>query len=95
MVDAKPLRIRLDKIDGFVKVYDGTRYLVLYNKIRYLIRVNDVITYFFLIIMQKSNVAILVKSVFNADSNYYYYIFIYSLKKLQINYIKTKFLCKI
>ena len=26
---AKPLRIRLDKIDGFIKIYDGTRYLVL------------------------------------------------------------------
>ena len=26
---AKPLCIRLDKIDGFIKIYDGTRYLVL------------------------------------------------------------------
>ena len=23
---AKPLRIRLDKIDGFIKIYDGIRY---------------------------------------------------------------------
>ena len=27
---AKPLRIRLDEIDGFIKIYDGIRYLVLF-----------------------------------------------------------------
>ena len=41
----KPLRITFNKIDGFIKVYDGTKYLVLfgnekcdyiYNGIRYL-----------------------------------------------------------
>ena len=40
----KPLRIKLDKIDGFIRIYDGIRYLTLfgcekydaiYNKIRY------------------------------------------------------------
>ena len=25
LIDSKPLRIRLDKIDGFIRVYDGTR----------------------------------------------------------------------
>ena len=43
---AKPLRIRFDEIDGFIKIYDGVRYLVLfgpeqydaiYSRIRYLI----------------------------------------------------------
>ena len=43
---AKPLRIRFGEIDGFIKIYDGIRYLVLlgpeqydaiYNSIRYLI----------------------------------------------------------
>ena len=29
LVDFKPLRIRFDKIDGFIRIYDGTRYLVL------------------------------------------------------------------
>ena len=42
-----PLRIRFDEIDGFIKIYDGIRYLVLFSKrwydeicdrIRYLIR---------------------------------------------------------
>ena len=32
---AKPLRIRVDKIDGFIKIYDGTRYLVLFGPERY------------------------------------------------------------
>ena len=44
------LRIRFDKIDDFIRVYDRTRYLVLfrsekcksiYNKIRYLIGVKN------------------------------------------------------
>ena len=28
LIGAKPLRIRFDKIDEFIKVYDETRYLV-------------------------------------------------------------------
>ena len=49
----KPLCIRLDIVGGFIKNYDGTRYLVLfgperydviYNKIRYLIREKSGIT---------------------------------------------------
>ena len=43
---AKPLHIRFNKIGGFIRVYNGTRYLVLfgpekygsfYSRIRYLI----------------------------------------------------------
>ena len=30
LISAKPFRIRLNKIDGFISVYDGTRYLVLF-----------------------------------------------------------------
>ena len=54
MIGAKPLRIRFDKIDGFIKVYDGTRYLLLfggekyhfiYNKVRHVIGVRKVIAY--------------------------------------------------
>ena len=64
MVGAKLLRIRFDKVDRFIKVYDGNRSLVLfspekhdaiYNKIRYLIGQKNGITYFFLLIMQESN----------------------------------------
>ena len=45
LIDRKPLCIRFNKVDGFIIVYDGTRYLVLfgpekcdviYNRIRYL-----------------------------------------------------------
>ena len=51
---AKPLRIRFDKIDEFIKIYDGTRYLVLfsperydpiYDRIRYLVSEKNDITY--------------------------------------------------
>ena len=44
MISSKPLWIRFDKIDGFVRIYDRTKYLVLlapekynaiYNRIRY------------------------------------------------------------
>ena len=47
-IGAKPLHIRFDKIYGFIRVYDRTRYLVLfggekydfiYNRIRYLVGV--------------------------------------------------------
>ena len=53
-MDAKSLRIRFDKIDGLIRVYVGTRYLVLfgaeifdliYTRIRYLIGVESGITY--------------------------------------------------
>ena len=29
LIDQKPLPIRFDKIDGFIKIYDRTRYLTL------------------------------------------------------------------
>ena len=54
LIDAKPLHIRCHKIDGFIRVYDGTRYLVLfgsekydfiYNRIRYLIGLKSGIKY--------------------------------------------------
>ena len=45
LIGAKPLHIRFDEVHGFIRVYDGTRYLVIfgrekydaiYNRIRYL-----------------------------------------------------------
>ena len=45
LIDSKPLRIRLNKLDGFIRIYDGTRYLTslgseiyasIYNRFRYL-----------------------------------------------------------
>ena len=54
MIVAKPLRIRFDKVDGFIRVYDGTRYLVLfgggkygfiYSSIRYLMGVKSDISH--------------------------------------------------
>ena len=56
MIGAKPLCVRFDKIDWFITVYDGTRYLalfdpekydVIYNSIRYLIIQKSGIAYVF------------------------------------------------
>ena len=53
---AKPLRIRLDKVHAFIRVYDWTRYLVLldfgknhdiFHRIRYLLVVKSGIAYAF------------------------------------------------
>ena len=64
MIDTKPLRVMFDKLDGFIRVHSGTKYLVLFglekynpifDRIRYLIRITSRINRCFLIIMQKSN----------------------------------------
>ena len=51
LIGSKPLHIRLDKIDGFVGLYDGIRYLTsfdaIYNRIRYLQSLKSDITYIF------------------------------------------------
>ena len=61
-IGSKHLHIRFNKIDGFIRVFDGNRYLVLFggekydficNRIRYLIGVKSDTKYVFLIIMQK------------------------------------------
>ena len=35
LIDVKPLRIRFDKIDEFIRVYDGARYLTLFGSEKY------------------------------------------------------------
>ena len=54
LIGSKPLHIRFNKIDGFIRIYDGTRYLTLfgsekygsiYDRIRYLINLKSGITY--------------------------------------------------
>ena len=35
MINAEPLRIRFDKIDRFIRVYDATWYLVLFGSEKY------------------------------------------------------------
>ena len=56
LIESKPLSIRFDKIDGFIRPYDGTWYLTLFgcgkynvidNKIRYLIKLKSGITCIF------------------------------------------------
>ena len=54
LIDSRPFRIRFDELDGFIRVYDGTKCLVLfgsekddflYNRITYLIGIKSCITY--------------------------------------------------
>ena len=35
LIGARPVRIRFHKIDGFIRIYDGTRYLVLFGSEKY------------------------------------------------------------
>ena len=65
LIGPKPLQVRFDKIDGFVKMYDGTKYIKLlgpekydaiYNRIRYLISLKSSITYMFSHIFAKIKV---------------------------------------
>ena len=70
LIGAKSLHIRLYKIDGFIIIYDGTRYLVLfgsekcnaiYNRIRYLISLKSSITFVFSpTIIQKSELILMI-----------------------------------
>ena len=63
MIGAKLLYIRLDKVDEFIRVYDGNRYLVLFgrekydiidDRIRYLMSQKSYIHLLLLIAMQES-----------------------------------------
>ena len=56
LIHPKPFRIRFNQIDGFIRIYDGTRCLTLfgsekydaiYDRIRYLIGIKNDITYIF------------------------------------------------
>ena len=69
LFDSKPLRIRCDKIYGFIRIYDGTRHLTLfasekyeaiYCTVRYLISLKSEIKYIFLTILQKSKLIIII-----------------------------------
>ena len=54
LIFVEPLYIRFDKVNGFIRLFDGTRYLVIFgpekydaifNRIRHLIGLKSVITY--------------------------------------------------
>ena len=56
LIGSKPLRIRFDRIDGNIKIYDETRYLAffdtkiydaVYGRISYLISLKSSVTYIF------------------------------------------------
>ena len=41
LIGTKPLLIRFDKINGFIRVYGGTRYLVLFRHEKYYVISTD------------------------------------------------------
>ena len=81
LISSKPLRIRFYKIDGIVRIYDGTRYLTLASTIKisryfshYFVKIK-VDSYNSLLIektLTLYNVIIFIKSVVNNDKNHYY-----------------------
>ena len=42
LINAKPLSIRFDKVKGFIRVYNGTRYLVLLGSEKYHVIYNGI-----------------------------------------------------
>ena len=69
LIGPKPWRIRFNKIDGFIRIYDATIYLTLfgsenynavYNRIRYLIRLKSSIAHVFLSILKKSELILMI-----------------------------------
>ena len=66
LIGPKPMRIRFNQVDEFIRVYDGNRYLILfglekhddiYNRIRYLISFKSGITYVFYLYFAKIKVS--------------------------------------
>ena len=73
MIGVKPLRIRVNKIDGFIRVYNGTGYLALfgavkndfiYNRIRCLTGVKSSLCISFLKTVQKSKLIYIIFCLF-------------------------------
>ena len=73
LIGLKPLRIRFDKLDGIIKIFDGSKYPVLldlenydaiYIRIRYVTSIKSCITYFakikFLTILQKQKLILMI-----------------------------------
>ena len=51
MIGPKPLRIRFNKIDGIIRIYDGPRYLTLFGNKKYhailyvIVNANSIVQY--------------------------------------------------
>ena len=81
MIGSKPLRIRFDKINEIIRIYDGARYLTLFGTKTYdaISEELDIIKIDFYdsLPIEKTltlhNVIILIKSVLNKDKNQHYY----------------------
>ena len=84
MIGSKPLSIRFDNMDEVIKIYDGTRYLVLFGPEKY-DAINNIyfssllresrswFLWLFACRKKEHNVILLIKLVCNEDQNHYYY----------------------
>ena len=84
---AKPLHIIFDKVDGYIKKYDRTKYLALFHSDEKYERIFDRIKYLFILyirinsgndlplekMLNMHDVVILIKSIFYKNHNHYYY----------------------
>ena len=86
MIGAKPLLISFDKIDVFIRVYSGTRHLVLfgpkkydaiYNRVIYFISqksgITCVISHIYARTWTLHYVKMIINSVFNKNKNNHYH----------------------
>ena len=76
LIDPKPLRIRFDQINGLIRISDGTGYLTLfgseeyeaiYNRTRYLISLKVASHVFFLTILRKSKLILMILYLWQKD----------------------------
>ena len=77
MIGAKPLHIRFNKRDRFIRIYNGMeKYVGIYSKIIYLFYQNQKMflwLFAYRKILAFYNVIIVIKSVLNKDQNHYHH----------------------
>ena len=81
LIGAKPFCIRLDKIDGFIRVYDGSRYLLLFVTKKYDVKylfsqyyAKIKVDFYYSFPLENTltlRVIIHIQAVFNKDQNHY------------------------
>ena len=77
-MNLKAWHIRFNKIDGIIRIYDGTSYLTFFGSENMTLFTTDLDISFDSLPIEKIltlYVIIHIKSVLNKDKNHYYYIF--------------------
>ena len=90
MIGTKPLRIRFDKISGFIKIHDGSRYLTLFVSETYDAIYNRIVFY-----KSKRQCHIYLFSLLCENQNRFLWFFTYRKKIDFLQYSLNQFLIKI